>query len=128
MTSELRELSAQWLEAKQAENTAKARRLAIEQAIVDITGTRETGQMTVTAADAKIVVKVNETYKFDWAEYDRLANQIPSHLQPVKTRREPDPAGLRWLRENRPAIYAALAPALTRTITKPSIEITLLGE
>lgn len=125
MTVELHTLSSQWLEAKHEENAAKARRLDIEQAIIAITGTRETGQMTVNEGALKITVKTNETYKIDWPEFDRLAASIPSHLHPIKTRREPDPAGLRWLRENRSAMYAALAPALTRTVNKPTVEISL---
>lgn len=125
----LQKLSEDWQRAKLVEAAAKDHRIEIEQQIVAITGKRpDAGQITVTAGPAKIVVKTNISYTFDWAKWDaELAAKVPPHLHPVKTtpKREIDAGGIDYLREREPAIYAIVAQALTRKENKPGIEITL---
>lgn len=117
-----------WLLAKSDEAAAKQRRIDIEKAIIAITGKRaDAGQMTVDAPGAKITIKTNFSLSLDWDKFDNeLAARIPAHKHPIKTKRELDEAGVKWMQANDPASYLVLSEGLTRKENKPTVEITLL--
>ena len=125
--SVLASLCQQWRAIKDQEQECKARRLDLEQQIIALTGKPDEGQKTLGLGYAKITIKANHSYSFDWAKWDaELAAQIPPHMHPIKTERAIDEGGFKYLRQHEPALYAIASLALTKKEIKPSLDITLL--
>ncbi len=105
---ELKKLAQDWLSAKAEEAAANTRRVAIEQKIVALTGQKQEGSKTTKAAGFSITVKGVINRKMDWEKWDEVKANIPAELHPVKQKPELDEKGVKWLKENRPDIYAML--------------------
>ncbi len=81
--SRLTELVKELYTAKQAEEQAKAARVAIEERIAALVPTDENGSKTVDSGIMKVTVKRANTYKIDDAEqfaahFPTLVKQIPA--------------------------------------------------
>ncbi len=105
---ELKKLAQDWLLAKAEEAAANTRRVAIEQKIVALTGQKQEGSETHKAEGFSIVVKGVINRKMDWKKWEQIKASIPVELHPVKQKPEIDEKGVKWLKENRPDIYAML--------------------
>jgi putative NADH-flavin reductase len=117
-------LCAQWVEAKQAENAANARRVAIEQEITAITGVREEGSEThATESGMKVTVTGKLNIKADLDALMTLSAGIPEHMRPLKTETVADEKGLKYLRTNEPLIWSHIAPAIEVKAGKPSVVV-----
>jgi hypothetical protein len=121
----INELSAAWLEYKGAEGRANASRLDIEKQIIAITGKRDEGSKTVDADGFKITITGKQTRKMDWAKWEEIKNQIPELMRPVKMKPELDEAGVKYLRENEPEIYALLPMEVKPA--KTAVEVKMVG-
>src|ERR1700757_4005190 len=92
----LDDLAARWIEAKRDENDANARRLAVEQAIISLTGVKESGAEThTTEAGMKITVAGKLLFKVDLDSLQTLCAKLPPELRPLKTETVADEKGLR---------------------------------
>lgn len=105
---ELKKLAQDWLAAKAEEAAANARRFAIEQQIVAITGKKDEGAQTTKGEGCSVTVTGVINRKMDWKKWDEVKASIPAELHPVKQKPELDEKGVKWLKENRPDIYALL--------------------
>jgi len=108
MSQTIEQLCTEWLAAKQAERSANAVRVAIEDAIVAITGKRDEGAKTVEAPGYKITVTGKISRKMDWQAWETIKAQIPADMHPVKLKPELDEKGCKWLADNQPDIYKLL--------------------
>lgn len=120
----LDDLALAWREAKREESVANARRIDIEQKILEITGCREEGSETITTdTGLKITVtgKLNRT--LDAATWAELESVIPEALRPVVYKPSLELKGLRYLENNEPDIFAIVSKAITTKPAKPSISI-----
>lgn len=104
----LDQLSAAWLAAKKAENTAAKERAAIEEQIVAMTGKRDEGAQTHEAEGFKVTVTGKVSRKMDWDKWETVKAQIAPNLHPIKYKPELDEKGVKYLQANEPEIYALL--------------------
>ena len=119
---QLDELCHQWLQAKGAETKAAETRKEIEEKIILITGHREEGSATVKHGAFSIETKGTLLRSMDWDAWKTAQTGIPPELHPVKLKPELDLAGVKWLQENRPDIYAQLP--LTVKPGKTGVKVT----
>ena len=120
-------LAERWMLAKRDEQAANARRLKLEgEIIAALAFTKQEGQQTFKPfAGVAITLKAALNRKLDFAAWDAtIAAQFPADLVPIKTKRELDATGVKWLEKNRPDLYALLVPALTTTPAKIAVEVT----
>jgi hypothetical protein len=122
----LETLVDQWAAAKREEESANARRVAIEAAIIARTGEPEEGSQTVDLADGrKLTVTSKTTRTVDEQLWRSVLHDVPEHLRPivfVETAKL-DTKGLRWLRENQPQVYALVSTAITAKKAKSAISV-----
>lgn len=104
----LDQLSAAWLAAKKAENTAAKERAAIEEQIVALTGKRDEGAQTHEAEGFKVTVTRKVSRKMDWDKWETVKAQIAPNLHPIKYKPELDEKDVKYLQANGPEIYALL--------------------
>lgn len=123
MSDTLESLCTQWLNAKSAEQSANAQRVAIEMKIVELTGKRDEGAKTVEADGFKVKVTGKVTRKMDWPAWDSIKSQIPAEMHPVKTKQELDETGVKWLATHKPDFYKLLPISVTPG--KASVEVIL---
>ena len=119
------QLAAMWLDAKRLEAEAIAKRIAIEETIIERVGCREEGSMTTTLADGtKLVTTGKLNYKVtDFAAFKRASQAIDKELRPIKVVESVDETGVKWLRANAPQAYALIADTLTVTPAKTSVTV-----
>ena len=117
-------LAAQWRAAKADEETARARRLAVEKDIETAVGITEatTGTFTAPAPGGALKIRCAMRDKWDDAKLAEIETAVPSALFPFEktTVYKPDKRGVDYLRRNEPETFARLAPALTQTPAKPA--------
>jgi len=124
--SELQKLCADWLAAKKAEAAANKQRLAIEEAIVTLTGKKDEGSKTHDTDGFKVTVTGKVTRKLDWEKWEQVKGQIHPNLWPIKMKPELDEKGVKWLQQNEVEIYALLP--ITVTPAKTAIEVKAIEE
>jgi hypothetical protein len=123
------ELSELWVNTKAEEQAATALRYAIEEELLkkmDELPDPEASK-TYRIGSFKVTVKRSQTYTLDkQADLDSLCAPLPAELRPIK--RSLDPTGLKWLRENRPELYAKIAKGISVKPAKTNVSITLTEE
>ena len=79
------QLAAMWLDAKRLETETTARRVAIEEAIIERVGYREEGSMTTTLADGtKLVTTGKLNYKVtDFAAFKKACQLLDKECRPI---------------------------------------------
>jgi len=120
----LESLAQDWLQAKQAERTANLQRIAIEDAIIEITGQKEEGRFNVPLASGlKLTVIGKLTYKGDTEAIEALTAGWPEQFQIIKHKMELDEPRIRKIREMRPDLWRILAQHITTRAAKTGITI-----
>lgn len=123
------DLIQQWKKAKQDESEAEERRVNISKALAKILGAPVEGSQTHDVGDFKVTVKQPINRKVDWAEFDTALLKYESEHQdakihvPTKMKRELDETGLKWIRDNQPELYSAIAKSITATPGRIGIDI-----
>ena len=119
------QLAAMWLDAKRLETETTARRVAIEEAIIDRVGFREEGSKTTTLDNGvKITTTGKLTYKAaDFAAFKKACQQLDRECRPIKVVESVDETGVKWLRANAPQAYALIAGTLTIAPAKTSVSV-----
>lgn len=112
-------------QARLNEKQANERRVQLEQELIALVGAKDEGSQTHDIGDYKVIVTGKLIRKIDWDTFDKLvASKIPASLHPVKVVREEDIAGIKYLANNEPKMYAILAKALTVKPAKTAVSIT----
>lgn len=121
----LDELVEQWIAAKRDEDAANAQRVAIEQQICLLQPGKDEGATTVELSNgAKLTVTGKLAYKLDDLEALRnITHGWDGQLVPLKTKTELDATGCKWLRANRPDLWAQVAKVVTVKPAKTSISV-----
>ncbi len=119
------QLAAMWLDAKRLETEATAKRVAIEEALIERVGYREEGSMTTKLEDGtKVVTTGKLNYKVtDFAAFKRACQALDEELRPIKVVESVDEIGVKWLRANARQAYALIAGTLTITQAKTSVTV-----
>lgn len=117
----IEELCLAWTNAKAAEAKAKRLRVKAEDQLIALVGKKDKGSQTTEHDGFKVTTTAKWTTSMDWDKWDAIKAQIPAELHPVKQKHELDQAGVDWLKENRPDLYALL-PIETKT-AKTAVEV-----
>lgn len=119
-------LARDWLESKSDEQKATTRRLAIEKEITAALEAKDEGSITHKLDEYKVTLTQPVTRKVDEKMWAGVKHKIPEQLRPVKTKLEADASGMKWLAENEPKFWAAVAPAFTTKAGKISVKVEKL--
>ena len=118
----LPELRAAWLACKQAEKTAAAQRLEVEQQILALMPAQDEG--TVTDKEAGVSVTYGITRSVDTDAILKHWQSLPAGAQTaVKFKASVDVRAWRVIEEHDPAARAALGQFITSKPAKPTISI-----
>ena len=121
--NDLTQLTHEWKAAKQAEADATARRIAVESRIYELTHTElpEKGTHTLPSG-----MKITTGFTEEW-DQDRLTAAYQGWPEGIKFpfagTWKPDGKAIGYLRENAPATYALIQPALTLKPKKPAFSV-----
>jgi hypothetical protein len=112
------------VEAKRMEDAAKKRRVEIEERILAMVPTREEGSETTSVGGFKVTTTGKLAYKADdLGAVREITRNWDANLVPLKTVIALDETGCKYLRRERPDLWAQLARAVTVTPTKPSVKV-----
>lgn len=118
------QLAQDLIAAKAAEAKANKDRVAIEQQLIEMLGQREEGAQTHELANGlKLTITGKVSYKADMAKLMAVCSELPENMRPLKVETKLDETGAKYLRANEPAVWAALAQAITVKPAKASVEI-----
>ena len=127
MSAALDQLCIEWATAKAAEQAANAARVAVEAKILAETGKKDEGSKTIELDRFKVTVTGKVTRKMDWDQWEKVKDQIPELMRPVKSKLELDEKGVKYLQLNEPAVYALLPITVTPAKTAVAVEIKALA-
>lgn len=116
MSDNVEALCRDWLDAKREENAANAKRLKIEEQLVQALEIPEEGSKTHKMDGFKVTVTQPITRKLDVDAWAKVADKCPEGMRPVKVKLEADATGCKWLQNNEPQIWKKIAKAFE---TKP---------
>lgn len=111
--------------AKQAEAEAIAARIAAEQSVLELTGCKDEGSATHHGALYKATVTGNVYRKVDEAALSAVRERMSEAMFERVFRFKPEviTAGVRYLQNNEPELYAIAAQAIVATPGKPSVRV-----
>lgn len=120
-------MAEDWLDAKAAEDAAKAQRISVEEELIASLGEREEGAETHNIDFFKIVITSKISRKVDNPDaYSAIVDDLDdANLNPitiVESYKISD-AKCRELRDNDPDLYAKLAYALTSKKAKTAVKV-----
>lgn len=116
-------LCRDWIEAKKAEAAANAKRVAIEAKLIEVVGAKKVGSQTTNESGFKVVTTGKENTKLNFDEWEKVKDQFPVEMRPIKTKEELDESGVKWLKENKPELYKLLPIEITPAKTSVKIEL-----
>lgn len=120
------EMVADWIAAKRDEDAANKRRVAIEAEIIGALGEPDEGSATHELPDgSKLTITSKITRTVDAQVWRQVMDRVPETLRPIMFEESVrlDTKGLRWLKENQPAVYAVVAMAITAKKAKSAITV-----
>lgn len=112
--------------AKIAEAQATAARIDAENAVLaHVAAAKDEGSLTLRGQQYKAVVTFSVNRTIDREALERVAGQVPTALllQAIDYKPAIKVAGLKYLRNNEPGIYAVLAQAISAKPGKPSVRL-----
>jgi hypothetical protein len=113
-----------WIESKRAEEAAKAQRLEIEERILAVQPAKEEGSTTVEAAGYKVTLTGKLTYKVDDLDALReITRTWDAGMTPIKTTHSLDDTGCKYLRRERPELWAQIARVITVSPAKTALKV-----
>ena len=116
-------LAADWLSAKAEEQAANMRRLAIEKELTAALEAKDEGSITHTLETHKVTMTQPVTRKLDVRKWEMVKAKIPETLWPVKVVTSADAAGMKWLAENEPKMWASIASAFETKAGKIGVKV-----
>lgn len=123
------DLAAQALrDAKAAEDSARATRLAAEEAVIALLGVKAEGTTTVKTEFFKVSTVGKLTRSLDEAAFRAIADDIPAAFRDRLVRWKPElvASEVRHIEHNEPEVYRVLAQALTVKPAKPAVSVELI--
>jgi hypothetical protein len=120
----IEELVAEWIDVKQAEDSANARRIAIEKQITAVCPAPEEGSSSTKLANGlTLTVKGGLRYSADMDQLLVLAGSLPEHLRPLKTTTTLDETGAKHLRLEFPEAWQVISSAITIKPAKVAVSV-----
>jgi len=123
--NEIERLASHWQAAKQNEDAAREKRVAIEQEMLALHPAREEGSETITTPlGVKIKLTGKLTYRANVEQLQALTTAWPEALRPIKTEIKADESALKILRAERPDLWRQIAPAVETKAAKVGVAVT----
>jgi hypothetical protein len=120
----LDDLVADLVRCKQVEEQAKRERMQAEERILALVPAKEEGATTVEAGGLKVTLTGKLSYKADDLDAVReVTRKWDANLVPIKTTHELDATGCKFLRAERPELWAQLARVVTTSPAKTSVTL-----
>ena len=116
-------LLADWLDAKAAEQKAQAMRHKIEAQITAAFDTKPEGAITHKTDMHKVTLTQPISRKVDLRKWEMVKDRIPTALHPIKVKIEADAAGMKWLANNEPDMWAKVAEAFETRPGKIGVKV-----
>lgn len=119
-------LLKEWIKCKKAENSAKEKRLAVEEKVIALYGTDFDGiSKTFQEDDYKVGIKKNTSYSIDQEKWISVRESISPDLRPEKIKFDLDIKGFKFLAESdqHRDVYLKVSDCVTIKENKPSITI-----
>ncbi|NDH03128.1 MAG: hypothetical protein EBY40_08385 [Marivivens sp.] len=116
-------LLADWLDAKAAEQKAQALRHKIEAQITAAFDTKPEGAITHKTDMHKVTLTQPIYRKVDLRKWEMVKDRIPTALHPIKVKIEADAAGMKWLANNEPDMWAKVAAAFETRPGKIGVKV-----
>lgn len=113
------------IDAKNAEDDAKQKRIELEEALIAIVGKKDEGSQTHKIGDYKVTITAKLTRTLDKNVWAKVENAVPESLRPVEYKPSLDLKGLRYLELNEPEVFKLVSTAVTVKPAKPSVSIKL---
>lgn len=127
--NDLDRLATLWSIAKQREDAARAERIKIEEDLLAVHPAKEEGSETFeTPQGVKITLTGKITYKADVDKLIALSANWPADIRPVRNKVEADETRLKAIRQHRPDLWAAIAPAIETKPAKTGVSIKFTNE
>lgn len=118
------QLVADFIAAKRDETAANKRRIAIEDAIINMLGAKEEGATTTELDNGmKVTITGKVSYSADMDALQEICAKLPAEFRPIKTKVELDSTGCKYLRANEPQVWAKLSKAITVKPAKTAVEV-----
>lgn len=114
--SNIATLARDWLDAKRDEKKANLRRLDIETQLAAAIEIKSEGSATTHIEGYKITATQPVYRKVDPKTWETVKANCPMNMWPVKHKIEADAAGCKYLANNEPEVWSAIASAFE---TKP---------
>lgn len=123
-TKTLEQNAADWLKKKSAIKKLQKQLLEVEKDMLLLLETPEEGAKTTNIDGFKIVSKgvINRT--LDIKSWDLVRESVPETLRPIKYTPKLDEVGVKWLRDNDPALYKVVSTCITAKPGKTNITVT----
>lgn len=118
-------LVADYIDAKRVEDQAKKHRLELEERILALAPAKEEGSQTTDLGNGfKLTTTGKLSYKADDMEALReICRDWDANLVPLKTSTTLDDTGCKYLRKERPELWAKLARVITVTPAKTALKV-----
>lgn len=118
-------LVADYIDAKRVEDQAKKHRLEIEERILALAPAKEEGSQTIDLENGfKLTTTGGLSYSIDDMEaFRNITRSWDAQLVPLKTKTEADEAGFKYLRRERPDLWAQLAKVVTIKPRKTALKV-----
>lgn len=118
-------LVADYVDAKRVEDAAKKHRLELEERILALAPAKEEGSQTVDLGNGfKLTTTGKLSYKADDLDALReICRDWDTNLVPIKITYSIDETGCKYLRRERPELWAKVARVVTVTPAKTAIKV-----
>lgn len=112
-----------WLDAKNELSKAQARLDSITSEILKTVDVKDEGSKTTKVDGYKVTTTQPIYRKVDASAWDQVSHRIPANMAPIKHKIEADAAGMKYLIDNEPEMWAMIAEAFTTTQGKVQVKV-----
>lgn len=118
------QLAQDLIAAKAAEAKANKARVAIEEQLIEVLGSKPEGAETHELGNGlKVTITGKLTYKADMEQLMQICGALPANMRPLKVETKLDETGAKYLKNNEPEVWAMLAKAITVAPAKTAVSI-----
>jgi hypothetical protein len=126
--AQLEALSLAWVEAKTEERNANAKRIGVEEQIIEILGSKEGREKVTLDNGTQINVVTRMIYKADDLDsIVEVTHGLQDQFKPYKTETKLDESKIKKIRTFQPALWRQLALYVTVRPAKTFVVVTLPG-
>lgn len=120
------QLCQDWLEAKAAENSAKAKREEIEAQLLEYVQSKPEGSTTTKLDGFKVTTTGRINRRVDEGEWMARRGLIDARLWPVKHKLAVDDRGVKWLQENEPDAWLRVSEAFMSAPGRTAVKVEVV--